>query len=236
MANSYFRFKQFTISQAHTAMKVTTDSCLFGAWIANQLNEQVRTVLDIGAGTALLSLMIAQENNCSIEAVEIEPAAAHEAVENIRSSPWATQLKLREGNINTLDLGKYDCIISNPPFYEKDLNSPAVNKNIAHHSHDLTLAELMKIISEHLAPTGIFFLLIPYRRKTEILNLIKSKNLFVSEIIEVSHSRNHLPARLMILGTRQAAQQRECSFFIQDETGKYSDEFIHLLKKYYLYL
>ena len=96
-------------------MKVTTDSCLFGAWVAKKLNHQTQTLLDIGTGTALLSLMIAQQKDCTIDAIEIEPSAAAEARENVKASPWKENVRILEADVTALALKNYDCIVSNPP-------------------------------------------------------------------------------------------------------------------------
>ena len=236
MSNSFFKFKQFTISQAQASMKVTTDSCLFGAWVSKNLSNKTETLLDIGAGTALLSLMIAQENNCSIDAVEIEPAAAAEAKENVEASSWKERISVLEADITSLPLKKYNCIVSNPPFYENDLKAPSHEKNIAHHSQELTLDELVKIIRAHLNEPGEFFLLLPYRRRAEVLGLMENAGLFAWELVQVSHSAKHAPTRLMIMGGLVKRSMMESNFFINDSTGKYSPDFMDLLKDYYLYI
>jgi tRNA1Val (adenine37-N6)-methyltransferase len=234
MSHSYFRFKQFTISQARTSMKVTTDSCLFGAWVARQANKESKNLLDIGTGTALLSLMIAQETNCLIDAIEIESSAAEEAKDNVKASPWNERIHIIEGDVTSLPLKKYDCIVSNPPFYENDLKAPSEGKNIAHHSQDLTLEELVKIIGDGLNDAGEFFLLLPFRRKSEILEMIESAGLFVWEMVRVCHSSNHPPMRIMIRGGCEKRLFAETDIFINDISGNYSSEFVDLLKDYYL--
>lgn len=217
-------------------MKVTTDSCLFGAWVARQLNKETQSLLDIGTGTALLSLMIAQENNATIEAIEIEPAAAEEAKENVKASPWKERIHIIEADATSHSLKKYDCIVSNPPFYENDLKAPTKEKNIAHHSQELKLDELVKIISDSLNENGEFFLLLPYRRKQELLEMVEKAGLSVWELVQVSHSPKHLPNRIMIKGGIKKRTFVENDFSINDISGKYTPAFADLLKNYYLYL
>src|SRR5882724_8546870 len=123
MANTYFQFKQFTIHQDRCAMKVTTDACLFGAWATvgiRKLAPEAKTILDIGSGTGLLSLMIAQQCDVLIDAVEIDKAAAAQAKENSTASPWKEKIMVIEGDIRYMaryPINRYDIVICNPPFY-----------------------------------------------------------------------------------------------------------------------
>ncbi|HTM90871.1 MAG TPA: methyltransferase, partial [Flavisolibacter sp.] len=183
MANPYFQFKQFTVYHDRCAMKVTTDSCFFGAWAAEEIkNEElkIKNVLDIGTGTGLLSLMIAQKNDVEIDAVEIDREASQQAKENVEASPWKNRIHIfNEDILSFQPAKKYDCVISNPPFYEKELNSEVLTKNIAHHSEQLTIAEVLKIIKAHLNEGGIFFLMYPFKRNKEIEQLLTENELYV---------------------------------------------------------
>src|SRR5690349_10557815 len=127
MPNPYFRFKQFTVYHQHNAMKVTTDACLFGAWVAEQMHnekDKVQSLLDIGTGTGLLSLMIAQKNEVNIDAIEIDKASAEEANENIQNAPWKEHITIQHQDILEYHPGRlYDAIICNPPFYENEWTS-----------------------------------------------------------------------------------------------------------------
>src|SRR5437016_546981 len=140
MANSYFQFKQFTVHQERSTLKVSTDSCIFGAWVAEKSRElrfvdpstgsgrTIPAALDIGAGTGLLMLMLAQQWNGAIDGIEIDKSAYEQALENIQASPWGNRLHLFNGDITSFALpGVYDLIISNPPFYEGDLISPSLH-------------------------------------------------------------------------------------------------------------
>src|SRR6476620_3970566 len=142
MSNTYFRFRQFTVHQERTAMKVCTDACLFGAWVASEIrNEDLERVLDIGAGTGLLSLMIAQNSDAVIDAVEIDDHAYSQVVDNFSSSPWNDRLRVHHCSVQQFEPGcKYDLVISNPPFYEHSLRSPDSKKNMAMHSTHLDAA------------------------------------------------------------------------------------------------
>src|SRR5689334_16561633 len=153
-----FRFKQFIIQQDKTAMKVTTDSCLFGAWLTNRLGESFgQSVLDIGTGTGLLSLMFGQKNpNAIIDAIEIDAEAAQQAKENVEQSPWGERINVTNADIRRVadTLPAYDIVICNPPFHENQLSSDSYQKNTAHHSTELSLEDLLRIIPGRLKEEG----------------------------------------------------------------------------------
>ena len=221
-------------------MKVTTDACLFGGWVANEmvkLNLREKNMLDAGAGTGLLSLMIAQKNGLDIEAVEIEEAAAGQAGENINATPWAGRIQLIKADILEHQGGPYDFIVSNPPFYEQELMGPDPAKNLAHHSHQLTLKELLEFIRLHLEPSGYFFLLLPYKRIKEIDTLFSQLHLFPNKTVLVKQTVHHAPFRCMIMGQVVGNNQKqESTIVIKNAEDQYTLEFVELLRDYYLYL
>jgi tRNA1Val (adenine37-N6)-methyltransferase len=192
MPNTYFRFRQFTVHQERTAMKVCTDACLFGAWIASEIrNEKLERVLDIGAGTGLLSLMIAQHSDATMDAVEIDVNAYLQAVDNFERSPWSARMKVHHCAVQQYDPGlKYDLVISNPPFYEQSLRSPDSKKNIAMHSTHLDAMELFESVKRLLAPAGRVALLIPYSRVGTVEKIIASNALFIEKKIAVQKQKN----------------------------------------------
>ena len=169
MANSYFQFKQFTIQQDKCAMKVCTDACVFGAFVAEYLAPQkLNNCLDIGTGTGLLSLMLAQKNDMSIDTVEINAEAYLQAKENIENSIYKNKISIHNQNILEFDnKEKYDFIITNPPFYEGDLMSSQQNKNQAKHNESLTLPKLLQSIIRLLKDNGEFAVLLPFHRIIE---------------------------------------------------------------------
>lgn len=224
-------------------MKVTTDACLFGAWVAEEARSRepgARSSLDIGTGTGLLALMLAQKNFAmNILAIEIDKDAAEQAGNNSHSSLWKDQVEILEANVKEFSFPeKFDLIISNPPFYEKELRSETDKKNIAHHSEDLTLKELLNIIKNNLNPDGNFFLLLPYKRNDEIKKLFKDHELHVSKMIFVRQSVKHDYFRIFIKGSLNG-EEKETEFdeiSIWDDKQQYTNEFVRLLKDYYLHL
>lgn len=238
MANPYFQFKKFTVYHERCAMKVTTDACLFGAWAAEDLkNDHAQGILlDIGTGTGLLSLMVAQKNNLQIDAVEINPAAAKEAEGNIIDSPFKESIYVHQMDIALFEKSNYDYIICNPPFYENELISLSADKNIAHHSHQLKWKELFQIIYKKLNPKGYFYLLLPSKRKEEAENGLLKQELFITTKVSVKQTPNHAPFRIMIKGSKNKETFNEKEITIRDEHDQYTPEFTNLLKDYYLYL
>jgi tRNA1Val (adenine37-N6)-methyltransferase len=240
MPNSYFQFKQFTVQQDRCAMKVTTDACLFGAWVAKQVKGEksdLRNVLDAGTGTALLSLMYAQENlRAAIDAIEIDDEAVGQAKENVEASPFTKRIHVLHGDIKTFEFKKkYDLIISNPPFYENELRSGNTKKNIAHHHEGLLLEELLTIIKETISGTGIFSLLLPYKRNKEIKNLLQ--DFHIRQLCFIRQTIDHDYFRIMLAGTLKNEIETETiidEISIRNDQQQYTEEFIELLKDYYL--
>lgn len=239
MPNPFFRFKQFTIFHDRCAMKVTTDGCLFGAWVADQLaGKPAQKALDIGTGTGLLSLMVAQKTAHSIDAVEIDTEAAAQAADNIAAAPWADRIRLHVKSFLDFKVKEaYDVIFSNPPFYESELISDKRTRNIAHHGEGLRLEALLTHAGTMLKEEGDLYLLLPSKREQEIDLLIRRAGLFILHKIMVCPTPAHLPIRLLLhIGKRKAADYATTMLYIRERNNEYSEAFIKLLHSYYLYL
>jgi tRNA1Val (adenine37-N6)-methyltransferase len=238
MPNNYFQFKQFTVHQERCAMKVTTDSCLFGAWAAVICQQLcVNSILDIGAGTGLLSLMLAQKTNANIHAVEIDEQAAMQAQQNFQQSNWKKKLTVQHTSVQDFTSNtqqQFNFIITNPPFYEQDLISDNAQKNTAHHSTSLTLQTLVACIKNLLSANGYFAVLLPYTRTDYFLQL--TDGFYLMERINVKQTANHAHFRSMLLFSKQYCETVEHSISIKQNEKAYTAEFITLLKDYYLYL
>jgi tRNA1Val (adenine37-N6)-methyltransferase len=239
MANTYFKFKQFTIQQAHCAMKVCTDACLFGAWVANELtaNKQISHCLDIGTGTGLLSLLLAQKTTALIDAVEIDKSAFEQAKENFDQSPWSDRLTLINTDITTFDTNKkYDCVICNPPFFEGDLKSSISNKNAAKHDTTLTLQQLLQVVDKTLRQPGYFTILLPSHRVDFFIGEAAKTGLYLTKKVLVKQTPTHDYFRAMLLFTKQQKNVSNEEIIIKNEAGKYTEIFTGLLKDYYQFL
>jgi tRNA1Val (adenine37-N6)-methyltransferase len=237
LSNSYFTFKQFTIKQDRCAMKVCTDACLFGAWVAAEYSQKALSILDIGAGTGLLSLMLAQKTRGTIDSVEIDQGAYQQAKENIEASKWKERINICHADIKQINLARpYVLIIANPPFFENNLTSPKLVSNMARHEETLTLEALLSAVALHLAPEGAFAVLLPYHRSEECINMSARFGLFPVKVISARQTGKHHFFRVMILLKREKVEdiyRRELSIKDPDH---YTMEFTMLLKDYYLYL
>jgi tRNA1Val (adenine37-N6)-methyltransferase len=224
-------------------MKVTTDACLFGAWMAESVKREkvnVKTALDMGVGTGLLSLMLAQKNpRVIIDAIEIDEDAFQQAKENIKASPFADRINIIHADVREFQFEKkYDFIITNPPFYERELKSEDEKKNLAHHA-GISFGELMTIIKNNLQPGGSFYLLLPYKRNKEISKIILENEVNFLETVFIRQSTKHDYFRMIISGKIKDGSPAETvinEISIRDEHQQYTKEFIELLKDYYLYL
>ena len=219
-------------------MKVCTDSCLFGAWIADKFERKTinpKIILDIGAGTGLLSLMIAQKSNAQIDAVEIDANSYQQTVENFLESLWSKRLQIYHADIkNWKSKIKYDLIISNPPFFENDLKANGQNKNLAKHNDGLTFAELLFAIKDNLAINGNFAILLPFHRIEYLKILAVENGFYLQEELLVKQTPKHSYFRGMLFFGLKSTSNISNELTIKDETGNYTDGFNLLLKDYYL--
>jgi tRNA1Val (adenine37-N6)-methyltransferase len=235
MPNHYFQFKQFTIQQQHCAMKVTTDGCLFGAWLANELQNTSPNsrLLDIGTGTGLLSLMVAQQTTTTIDAVEIDINASEQAFANVAASPWQNRLQVFNTAIQDYQSKKYDYIFTNPPFFDNDLKSPDTKRNLALHSSALSLEELLANITRLLSPSGHFAILLPYHRVAFFEDLATTNGYHLHKKTLVQQTPKHSYFRgMLVFG--YAKKEAITNNIIIKEDNDYTEAFRRLLKDYYL--
>ena len=219
-------------------MKVCTDACLFGAWVAKKLQEnkiKADDILDIGCGTGLLSLMIAQKSTGQIDAVEIDEGAFEQAKENTHLSKWRKRINIYHSSIKDYQSSKkYDVIITNPPFYENQLKSQNEGRNKAMHATTLSYIELSVAIKKHLNETGYAAVLLPYSLVEKLEEALLTQQLFIIEKLNVSHTNNDKYIRIILLISSIENKLRENYFSIKSTDQEYSTEFKDLLKDYYL--
>ena len=225
-------------------MKVSTDSCIFGALVAEKFATQAlenektnKHFLDIGTGTGLLSLMLAQKTTALIDAVEIDTPAFIQAGKNFTSSPFDERISIFNDDILKYKNDKrYDGIICNPPFFEGDLKSADVSKNAAKHDTTLTLQQLLQAVESLLKPDGLFAVLLPYHRLEEFIKQARTLNIFLQEKILLRHTLKHPYFRGVLFFSKVDALTVTKELTIKNIDNKYTPEFVDLLKDYYLYL
>lgn len=216
-------------------MKVCTDACLFGGWVASLVqNKKIESALDIGAGTGLLSLMIAQSVPAQIDAVELDEDAWRQASENFRRSPWSERLTAIHKDIREYENShRYDLVFSNPPFYENDLVSEDEKRNLALHSTSFGLQELLKNATRLMQADGLFAALLPFRRVNYFEKELGASGFFIHQKVKVRQTPAHDYFRCMYLLKRNRASFEETEIIIKS-SHQYTEPFYALLKDYYL--
>lgn len=216
-------------------MKVCTDSCLFGALVSV---ENKQRVLDIGCGTGLLSLMLAQKSkNLQITAIEIGEDAVLDASENIQESRFRNQISLVHQSVQDFSKKseeKFDLIVCNPPFYQNNLKSEISSKNIAHHADELTFSDLTDSTDQLLTPGGSIWILLPPFEMNTFLKLSSEKGFFPKRKYLVKHNENKPVFREIVELQRTKTEQVEISAINIYENHQYSPIFVELLRDYYL--
>lgn len=219
-------------------MKVCTDSCLFGAWLANKFqykNFQASEVLDIGTGTGLLALMLAQKSTSTIDAVEISAAAHAQAAQNFAASTWHHRLHAIHADANNLPQNKkYDLVLSNPPFYEGDLQADDHHKNLARHHEGLSLKQLIAVTKTLLLSHGSFAVLLPFRRVDFFIDAASESGFHLQEKVLVRPSPSADFIRGMLLFSLIPAALISHTITIRNGDNRYTTEFANLLNDYYL--
>lgn len=218
-------------------MKVSTDACLFGAWLAS-LSVPAARVLDIGCGTGLLMGMLAQASTARLYGIDIDEDAAAQATENMEASPWAERCVVIPGDVRTTPLpGPFDLILSNPPFFADQLKSPDARSNLARHSTALDLETLAGVMAAHLQPEGYTAVLLPHERADDWLVQGGMQGWRLVRRLDIRSSAAHPPLRACLLmqqGYAGAAAQEWLD--IRQSGGHYTERATELLKPYYLYL
>jgi tRNA1Val (adenine37-N6)-methyltransferase len=237
LSNDHFQFKQFRIDQKGSSLKVCTDSCLFGAWVADTMPLS-SYILDIGTGTGLLALMVAQKHSESqLVALEIDPASALLASQNIAVSPWSARVKVEQTAVqNFISEKTFDCILSNPPFFENQLPSNNPLKNLAKHQSGLTREELLASVIRLLSKNGAFFVLFPEVEGRHFQQLALEKSLLLQQEVKVRSKASGPVFRVMQKYGFEKFDQKNSELIIYKQQNVYTLEFIELLKEYYLAL
>lgn len=234
-----FRFKQFTIHQDRCAMKVGTDGVVLGVW--TPLPENLYSILDIGTGTGLLALMLAQRSYAEqIDALEIDDSAYEQAVENFENSPWADRLFCYHAGLDEFVdeiEDEYDLIVSNPPFYTDDYHSNDEQRDLARFEMAMPFEDLVEAASIFLSETGIFSVIIPFKEETNFIEIANELELYPFKITRVKgHSTAETKRSLLAFSRKKTEKPIEDELVLEVERHQYTPEFTELVKDFYLKL
>ena len=232
-----FSFKEFTVQQDKCAMKIGTDGVLLGAWCP--VDNNPFSVLDIGAGTGILSLMLAQRSHAEqIDALEIDEDAYEQCVENFENSPWSDRLFCFHAGLDEFvdePEDEYDLIISNPPFYSENYKTDDSQRDLARFQDALPFEELVEAADLLLSENGIFAVIIPYKEEERFIDLCAQVELFPVKVTRVKGTHTTPIVRSLL-----AFKRYELSVLTADELvieisrHEYTDEYIELTKDFYL--
>ncbi|MDY7023538.1 MAG: methyltransferase [Cyanobacteriota bacterium] len=233
-SNPYFKFKQFTIFQDRCAMKVGVDGVLLGAWTDIR---NAKTILDIGTGTGLIALMLAQRSTAQIDAVEIDKNACIQAQENVIRSPWKDRIRVHQASVQDYTkycLRRYDLIISNPPFFENASKASKLERTVARHTDLLSQVDLLDISQQILTSQGRLVVIYP----TEVANIFQQKaenfDLFCSKKLFVKPTPTSSVKRIILEFSQTQKLLSEQTLVIEEQRHIYTANFIHLVKDFYL--
>ena len=234
--NQYFQFKQFRVVQERSAMKVGMDGVLIGAWADV---SGANYILDVGTGTGLIALMMAQRSPlASIEAIEIDQQAFEESLLNVRQSPWNNRIQIACLTFQELanrSEKKYDLIISNPPYFSNGVKAPDHLRCRARHDDELPLKELISGIALLLSPWGRAAFILPVESLSELKNSLQSNGLALSRICYVKPNPQKPVFRVMVEITRNECSLKEEHLLIEHEQHfDYTTEYRELTRDFYL--
>lgn len=233
MPNTVFAFKQFIVKQDRSPMKISTDSVLVGAWPEV---DKAKTILDIGTGTGIISLMLAQRSDAFIDAIDIDADACMQAIENFSASKWNNRLRVTAASVQDYDPGyKYDVIVSNPPYFPLPSTFKATRAAVARYTQKLSFDELADSVLRLLTPRGAFYVIFPVHEGAYFTNEAEQKGLFLTDYIWIKTTANKkFPKRIMMKFERSARTvDSDRVITIQDEDG-FSSEYKALTRQYYL--
>ena len=231
---SIFRFKKFTIYQDLAGMKVGTDSIILGSVI--KIKSKYKRILDVGTGTGLLSLMIAQKSsNPDITAVEIDSNAYHQAKINIDKCKWRNRINLIHADAKQLDIdNKYDLIICNPPYFSNSKQSMITSKNTARHQVELTFKDLLTIWNEKGSDDSDLACIIPLIESEKLYKMVKNDGNYLAYYLEVRSNPNSNPKRAVMLFSKNKMETIKSELCIHNNKGGYSEAYINMTKDFYL--
>lgn len=235
MSTPYFDFRRFRIRHDRCAMKVGTDAVLLGAWADV---TKAKNILDIGCGSGLITIMAAQRNpTATLTGIEIETNAAGQAQENSEASPYADRIEIICSDIRHYQPARrFDCILSNPPFFEEKLLPPDKTRSTARHTAGLPFSELLKEAKRLLEPNGLFHVIIPYTSVNQFLAFSSLQEFSLTARTDVTTKKGKPPKRTLLCLYNNIAPVRTSfsQLELTDEQGRRSAAYQELTKDFYL--
>lgn len=235
MSSQEFVFKQFKILQDKCAMKVGTDAVLLGSWVNT---SNAKTILDIGTGTGIIALMLAQKSDAAIDAIDIDKNAFVQASENIAGCKWHERIQIHHISLqqySTECAHKYDLIVSNPPYFVDSSKALEESRTNARHTDQLPFAGLLNGVLNLLNPTGSFYVILPTKESLVFRDMAEEQNLFLTKLTRVITLADRPEKRLLMQFEFTKKTVEENSITIEkDERHSYTDEYKELTKDYYL--
>lgn len=231
-----FQFKQFSISQDRCAMKIGTDGVLLGAWVT--LEHKPDSILDIGSGTGIIALQLAQRSLAeTIDAVEIDEDAYEQCAENFENSPWSDRLFYYHASIQEFASEieeKYDLIISNPPFYTEDYKTQSDARDAARFEEALPFQHLVVCAAHLLSEKGVFALILPKKESEKFIELASENGLFPKRICEVKGAPTSEIKRVLLEFSFRKSDLKKETLVIEVSRHQYTPEYTQLVQDFYL--
>ena len=231
-----FQFKKFGLNDSKCAMKIGTDGVLLGAWASVEGNQNI---LDIGSGSGLISLMMAQRSNANICGIEIDEDAAKQSIENIKCSPWSNRITIINSDfidwaITNNVVPKYDHIISNPPFFDNGPIAPNTSRALARHCKSLDYNQLLNRSKELLTDDGKISVISPIERENDIIFYSTIEHFFISRVTYVYSKEGGKATRSLWEFSKTKCSTQYSSIAIRNCNNNYSQDYINLTNEFYL--
>lgn len=228
-----FHFKKFSVAQDQCAMKVGTDGVLLGAWVNARSPQHI---LDIGTGTGLIALMLAQRfDSAQLTAIDLDEAAAQQAKKNFEASPWVNRLELIALPLQQYNSSQaYDLIVSNPPYFENVSKAKGPSRTQARHTDSLSFEDLIKHAASLLSQNGKLALILPANVKDKVKDLAQKEGLFLCRSCAVQGNATSPVKRYLLEFSFQQLPLEEEQLIIEKGRHQYTEEYIRLCKDFYL--